>query len=245
MVDNPYFISLPDRGFIHIEGPDRFSFLQGLITNDIEVLKTEPVLYACLLSPQGKFLHDFFVSQAEDVCFLDCEGGARAHDLYERLNRYRMRAEVQISIEEQHLVYAVYGQTPQPGYPDPRHPDMGWRSFVKPEGIHEESFDVWDRRRIAFRIPDGSRDMVPEKSTLLEYRIDELGGISYKKGCYVGQEITARMHYRGLVKKRLSVIQKETSLPDPGTAIEDDDGKKIGEMRSSCSNIGLALLKTG
>ncbi|MEZ5918937.1 MAG: folate-binding protein [Alphaproteobacteria bacterium] len=226
---NPFFVTLKNRGLIHIEGQDRHAFLQGLITNDIGLLKPGVILYACLLTPQGKFLHDFFVHEGENFLLLDCEGGVRARDLYERLLKYRLRADVQISLEDNTPVYAVFGEG-APGLPDPRHMEMGCRSFEKPENMEERAFETWDRQRIGLTIPDGSRDLLPEKSTLDEGHIDRLNGVSYDKGCYVGQELTARMHYRGLGKKHLQTVPIN-ALPEGA------------ELRSSCGDTGLALIR--
>ena len=234
-----YYTKLKNRGLIHVEGTDRHEFLQNLITNDLQLLKPGQALYACLLTPQGKFLHDFFVSEGNGFILLECEGGARAQDLYKRLNAYRLRADVKISVEEDIPVYAIFGEKSQPGYTDPRHSNMGYRSFTKPD-LQQQPFEFWDRQRIQLCIPDGSRDMIPEQSTLDESHIEKLNGVSYDKGCYVGQELTARMHYRGLGKKHLYAIQGH--LPKPGAEIKAE-GKTIGEMRSSCNDIGLALLK--
>jgi len=242
----PFFVTLPPRGLIQIEGEERRSFLQGLISNDINRLDHQSVLYGCLLSAQGKFLHDFFISAGpDDVILLECEGGARAQDLYTRLNLYRLRAKVKISIEDSIPVYAGWGtQPPAPFYPDPRHPAMGWRSFTKPADMPERPFAEWDRRRLHLGIPDGSRDMMPEFSTLLESRVDQFKGVSFEKGCYVGQELTARMNYRGLAKKHLYPVQAKdgAALPASGSDIEIN-GKLAGQMRSSCGDLGLALLK--
>ncbi|NCT40357.1 MAG: folate-binding protein YgfZ [Alphaproteobacteria bacterium] len=231
MPETPYFVKLknPDhqRGLIHIEGPDSRDFLQGLITNDITKLTKAAPLYACLLNAQGKFLHDFFLIEGEGVILIDCEGGARAQDLYRRLSMYRLRADVQISVEEDIDVYAIFGA--KLGLPDPRHPDMGNRSFEKPN-LDERPFDIWDHKRIILTIPDGSRDLIPEKSTMDEASMDQLNAIDYKKGCYIGQELTARMHYRGLGKRKLETIKLDT-IPD-GAA-----------LRSSCGDIGMALVK--
>lgn len=251
-MSKPFFVKLPDRGLIHIEGEERVKFLQNLVTNDIEALSAAQSVYACLLTPQGKFLHDFFVRDGGDVLLLDCEGGTRAQDLYKRLNMYRLRSKIALSVEDHHDVYAVLPPSIPPASggdvrggcaPDPRHPDMGWRTFEKPEGIEEKPFSEWDTRRLHLAIPDGSRDMVPEQSTMLESNIDKLHGISFEKGCYIGQEVTARMHYRGLAKKHLYALEgKNAPLPESGTEIHIN-GKRMGEMRSSCGTAGLALLK--
>ncbi len=237
----PYFVSLPNRGLIHIEGEDRHAFLQNLISNDMGLLEKQKSIYACLLTAQGKFLHDFFILEGDGFLLLDCEGGARAQDLYKRLNLYKLRSKVQISVEEHNPVYAVYGAQTDTEFMDPRHPALGWRSFQKPENTEERDFEEWDRLRIELGVPDGSRDMEVEKSTLLECNIDKLNGISFEKGCYVGQELTARMHHRGLAKKHLYTV-KGAKLPESGADIEVD-GKLAGEMRSRCGDIGIALLK--
>ena len=253
MSETPCFIKLPMRGLIEIEGPDRYDFLQRLITQDIKKLESQPVIYGCLLTPQGKFLHDFFISEGPDVLLLDCEGLERAEDLYERLDKYKMRADVRVSVEPRSPVFICYGIAPRPGYMDPRHESLGWRSFTKPEddGIEEKPFAFWDAQRIKLGIADGSRDALVEKSTVAELNIDQHHGVSFEKGCYVGQELTARMKHRGLAKKHLYPVTGE--LPIPATQIERD-GKVIGLMRSQCNDnnieneakgerLGLALLK--
>lgn len=179
------------------------------------------------------------------MTLIECEGGDRAQDLYDRLIKYRLRQDVQISMEPDVPVYAIwedqrnrpseeqqndFGDSEIPRFRDPRHPEMGYRSYEKPQNQPEVPFDIWDKHRISLCIPDGSRDLIPEKSTLDEGRIDQLNGLSYDKGCYVGQELTARMHYRGLGKKHLYTVDVE-NLP------------KGAELRSSCDGIGLALVK--
>lgn len=244
-----FFVKLPNRGLVHLEGDDRHKFLQGIITNDIEKLKPGAALYACLLTPQGKFLHDFFISEGDGFTLLECEGGERARDLYDRLGKYRLRADVRISVEENVPIYAVFGGQPQPGYPDPRHADMGWRALSKPSDMNKKPFAEWDRRRIALGVPDGSRDMLVGQSTLDEGNIEKWNGVSYDKGCYVGQELTARMKHRGLGKKHLATVtakpslranENERSNPEYWLAASSDE---IMEIRSSCGEVALALVK--
>ena len=235
-MSKPFYTQLPNRDLVRIEGDDRKSFLQGLVSNDLEKVAPGILLYACLLTPQGKFLHDFFVAEENDVLLLDCEGGARARDLYDRLLKYRLRSKVQLAVQEQNKVYAVF-DAPDIGLKDPRHPDLGTRTFEKP-AFEEKSFSVWDEKRINLTIPDGSRDMEIERSTLLECGIDHLNGIDWKKGCYMGQELTARMHYRGLAKKHLYTVSFEGPALAPFTDLSNG-----GSFRSSSGNIGLALLK--
>lgn len=236
-MSKPFYVSLPGRGLIHIEGEDRVSFLQGLVSNDVSKAKAGTIQYACLLTPQGKFLHDFFLHAGDGFLLLDCEGGERAQDLYERLNKFRLRAKVKISVEENNPVYAIFGR--KDGFPDPRSDALGRRSFQKPT-IDEHFFEEWDHLRISLCIPDGSRDMKIESSTLLECGIDKLNGIDWNKGCYMGQELTARMKYRGLAKKHLYTVTFKDVIPAPFSDLPNG-----GQMRSSCGDIGIALLKDG
>lgn len=237
-MSKPFYVTLPNRGLIHIEGDDAAPFLDALVSNSVTDIPAGQIVYACLLTPQGKFLHDFFVHRGDGFLLLDCEGGARAQDLYNRLLKYRLRSKVKISVEENHSVFAVFDS--DDGLQDPRHPEMGRRSFEKPD-LEERSFAEWDLKRITLCIPDGSRDFEIERSTLDEGCIDAFHGIDWEKGCYVGQELTARMKYRGLGKKHLyTVTFADGVAPTPFTDLPNG-----GQMRSSCGDIGLALLKDG
>ncbi len=236
-----FYITLKNRGLIHIEGKDRIEFLQGLVSNDILKLEQEKILYACLLTPQGKFLHDFFIHHGDGFIMLDCEGGGRTDDLYERLNKYRLRADIFLSVEKFSPAYALFNTAE--GLPDPRHFKMGNRSFEKP-ALPEQDFKEWDKERIMLGIADGSRDMIPEKSTLLECSIDKFNGIDFEKGCYIGQELTSRMNHRHLGKKHLQTLQFNKNKPPPEPFTEVTlNGTIIGNMRSACDDIGLAVIK--
>jgi len=228
MTQQPFFVKLKGRGHIEIKGKEAKTFLQGLITNDINLLNTQACVYACLLSPQGKFLYDFFITETEETLHLEYEGGERAKSLAQKLNMYKLRAAIDITHHEEKDVYAILGA--EHGHKDPRHEDMGYRSFEKPDNLPEKPFEEWDKHRIALTIPDGSRDLTPEKSTMDEGHMDQLNAVCYDKGCYIGQELTARMHYRGLGKKHLQTVKIDT-LPEKA------------ELRSSCDNIGIALVK--
>lgn len=229
MIQTPFYVQLENRGCLILTGNDVRPFLQNLITNDMKKLGQDQPLYACLLTPQGKFLHDFFIYEQDDHILIDCEGGERAHDLAKRLTMYKLRADVQIQAQDHHSVYAIFN-TDQFGHPDPRHKDLGYRSFKASDALEEKPFAEWDKQRIALGVPDGSRDLVVGNSTMDEAHMDQLNAISYDKGCYLGQELTARMHYRGLGKKHLQTVRLD-NLPDGA------------ELRSSCGNIGLALVR--
>lgn len=244
MTNAPYFVNIPNRGLLKIAGPDRKLFIQGLITNDIHRLEEQKCLYACLLTPQGKFMFDFFISEKKETLHIDCEGGKRLNEFKKIISMYALRADIRIEAKDSINVYA--GNSDLLKFKDPRHKDIGFRSYNEPN-LPEASFETWDKNRIKLCIPDGSRDMIPNKSTMAECNMDDLNAIDYNKGCYVGQELTARMHYRGLAKKHLRTVTPEDlgieKLPDFGEPITKH-GKTIGEMRSSCHDIGIALLKS-
>lgn len=240
-MSKPFYVQLKNRGLIHIEGDDRVAFLQGLVSNDVIKLEKEKILYACLLTPQGKFLHDFFIIYGDGFILLDCEGGLRAQDLYDRLNKFRLRSDVQISVEQENAVYSIFEA--ETGLKDPRHFKMGTRSFEKPDDLAEEHFEEWDQQRIILGIPDGFRDLEVGRSTLLECNIDKFNGVDWDKGCYMGQELTARMHYRNLGKKHLQTLKFDGMPPPPPFSSINLNGKEIGNMRSACENIGLAVIK--
>src|SRR4051794_14521181 len=261
------FTQLPERGILAVSGPDRRSFLQGLVSNDVEKLAADRAVYTALLTPQGKYLHDFIMVEQGETIWLDAEA-ARLADLRRRLSMYRLRAKVEIAERPGLGVAAVFGEGALPalGLPDepgavrqrqeeitlvdPRLAKLGARiiadqlrlACLAETGLTEVGFAAYDRHRLALGVPDGTRDLVPEKSILLESGFDELNGVDWRKGCYVGQELTARTKYRGLIKKRLFPVRIDGPSPEPG-AILMLDGKEAGEMRSAHDGIGLALLR--
>ena len=266
---NASFVLLDDRGVLAVSGPDRRAFLQGLLTNDVEKVACDAACYAALLTAQGKYLHDFIIVEAGESIWLDAEA-ARLGDLKRRLSVYRLRAKVSLHERSDLVVAAAFGEgaaailhlEERPGVArpfgagvalvDPRLPALGTR-VVLPRaearaaliaaGFAEIGFASYDRLRLTLGIPDGSRDLVIEKSILLEAGFDELNGVDWHKGCYVGQELTARTKYRGLVKRRLMPVRIDGPVPAPGTLVMAD-GREAGEMRSSRDGLGLALLRT-
>jgi folate-binding protein YgfZ len=246
-MSSSFFVKLHDRGAVLVNGPDAKTFLQGLITNDINLLDTQPMVYACLLTPQGKFMFDFFVTKQGDAIQLECEGGTRATMLMNRLNHFKLRSKITLEAIAEINVFQIVGETPSAeAMPDPRLPALGFRTYIRPDNMPEYAFDEWDRHRILHAVPDGSRDMKIDHSTLADGRIDDLHGVSYTKGCYMGQELTARVHHRGLAKRHLVAIQTRDfarhPFPTYGTDLKSGT-TLLGEMRSSCGDVGLALIK--
>jgi tRNA-modifying protein YgfZ len=237
---------LPDRGVVEIAGEDRVSFLQGLVSNDAAEAAPGRAVWAALLTPQGKWLADFFILCEGERLLLDCER-AQAPMLVQRLARYRLRSKVQVrDASAAFAVHAAWGGTPDAtgtvAAPDPRLPEAGWR-LLAPAPLPANATPAdWDRHRLALGLPDGSRDPEAEKSTLLEAGFDELNGVSWTKGCYMGQELTARTKYRGLLKRRLVPVQVDGPMPETGAAVTKG-AAEVGTMRSGRDRQGLALLR--
>ena len=236
-------VRLPGRGVIEIGGEDRLTFLQGLVSNDVTAAEPGRCVWTALLTPQGKWLADFFIFAQPDRLLLDVEAG-QIGMLTQRLSRFRLRSRVTVTPREDLAVYAsLDGPSAEPlSAPDPRLPEAGWRILSDVPLAESSGFRDWDRHRLSLGLPDGSRDLESEKTILLEAGFDELNGVSWTKGCYMGQELTARTKYRGLVKRRLLPVQIRGEAPDPGTPVLRD-GAEVGIMRSSCGDLGMALLR--
>jgi folate-binding protein YgfZ len=235
---------LPERGVIEIGGDDRVTFLQGLVSNDVAEAKPGRAVWAALLTPQGKWLADFFILAEPNRLLLDAERG-QVSTLAQRLSRFRLRSKVAIAPREELSVYAAWDGAWKGGgiaAPDPRLPKAGWRVLSAEKLAATASAEDWDRHRLALGLPDGSRDLEAEKTVLLEAGFDELGGVSWTKGCYMGQELTARTRYRGLVKRRLVPVEVEGPLPAPGIPVVRG-GAEVGTMRSGREARGLAVLR--
>jgi tRNA-modifying protein YgfZ len=236
--------SLPERGVIEVGGADRVTFLQGLVSNDIAEATPSRAIWAALLTPQGKWLADFFVVPDGDRLLLDCER-AQVPMLLQRLSRFRLRSKVTLRAAEELAVYAAWGGAPTAQAitaSDPRLPEAGCR-LLATTPLPTTAFEAdWDRHRLTLGLPDGSRDLEAEKTVLLEAGFDELHGVSWSKGCYMGQELTARTKYRGLVKRRLVPVIVAGQLPPPGTPVIRGD-VEVGTMRSGRDQAGLAALR--
>ena len=238
---NPTILS--DRALLEIRGDDARSFLQGLVTNDVHKLNAETPLYAALLTPQGKILHDFLLNEERTSVLLDCARPGAA-DLKMRLTRYRLRANVEIALRDDLAVAANWGEAdPESGWSrDPRHPALGWRSLLSaPASAEFSTPDDYLDHRLALGVPEGA-DFGSDRMFALDADLDELHGVSFDKGCYVGQELTARMKHRGTARKRLLPVASDAQLPASDTPILANE-REVGIITSTYGRRGFALVR--
>ena len=263
MAEKSYAV-LDERGVIAVTGEDWREFLQGMVSNDVMGIGADRAVHAAFLTPQGKYLHDFFMVEAEDGVLLECER-ERAADLMRRLGIYKLRAKVSITDRSGDFAVAVlFGDGAADGEPGAAMPLVGGTAFVDPRlaaagsravlpsdgagpaleaaGFTAAPRAAYDTLRLSLGLPDGSRDLVVDKSILLENGFDELNGVDFEKGCYMGQELTSRTKHRALIRKRLMPVTIDGPVPPAGTEITLG-GEKAGEMRSARDGIGLALMR--
>jgi folate-binding protein YgfZ len=256
----PSFSLIQYRSVIAVGGDDRVEFLQGLISNDTTKVAPGRAVWAALLTPQGRFLNDMFVADGgDDVLLLETER-ERAPALAKKLTLYKLRSKVTVEDRSAAMqVAVVFGAGAEKAlqidgaisFVDPRLAELGVRvlapvgtaaALLSARGITAAPLDDYDALRLSLGVPDGSRDLPVEKALLLESGFDELNGIDWKKGCYMGQELTARTKYRGLVKKRLFPVKIEGAAPAAGTTVELD-GQEVGELRSGAGGRAIAMLR--
>ena len=229
------------RAIWRLTGKDVLPFLQGLVSNDVLPLGRAPgMVWAALLTPQGKYLVDFFIIRraGEDDILLDLPEGLSAATL-RRLQMYRLRADVQIAPAGLHLSRGL-GAAPEGALPDPRDPALGWRLYADAP-IATDPVD-WDALRVALMVPEYPADLVPEDSYLLEMGFERLNGVNFRKGCYVGQEVTARMKHKTELKKGLVRLAIEGEAT-PGTPITLPDGREAGRLGTVAGRQALAHLR--
>ena len=264
-----FYDVLDSRGVVAVEGPDARSFLQAMISNDANNISSSASIYAAMLTPQGKYLHDFVISQVGNKFLLETEKD-RMLDLVNRLNLFRLGAKVTISaIEGDCLVAAFWGKTGpvmlandhKPGYTetisnccvvsDPRLAALGYRvmgtklnieKFIADALPHPIAPANFDSHRLEVGVPDGSRDIQVNKSFLLESNFEELNGVAFDKGCYIGQENTARQKHRGTIRRRLIKVNISGPPPENNERISWEDGE-IGAMRSVRDGAGMAIIR--
>ena len=230
---------LPSRALIAVSGPDWASFLQGLLTQNVETLDLGEARFAALLTPQGRLLFDLFLVGRPEGCWIDCLADRR-EALIQRLSIYRLRAKVEIKADSG-PVLAAWGEDPGAGWtPDPRLPELGWRGYglnVTPTATEAD----YDDHRLGLGVP-GSADWGEDKTYPIEANFDLLHGIDFKKGCFVGQETTSRMKRRGTVKSRMLPVEFEGAVPPAGTEILAGT-LRAGELLSGGAGRAMALAR--
>ncbi len=238
---------LEDRAVIAVSGPEARSFLQGLITNDIEKLSPRSGLYAALLTPQGKILFDFLVAEGDGAILIDCAATAR-DALVKRLSMYRLRAKVAVEMRDQLAVLAAWNGAVSANaiaFADPRLAALGTRGISARAEIPSSAAasDVYHARRLGLGVPEGD-DFGSDRIFALDAALQELHAVDFDKGCYVGQELTARMKHRGTARKRLLPIESadDTPLPPRDTSVTAA-GRDIGEIASTYGAKGFALIR--
>ena len=255
---------LSNRSLLKLTGKDTFEFLQNLISNDLKSLSETKAIYSALLTPQGKFLHDFFVLSWKGDLYLDCLK-ERSGDLIRRLTMYKLRADCTITdVSEDLKISALYGATngdfPQAAgdvlsdaahllYADPRLEQLGYRvietagsDFINDlADISAAPLENYIAFRLSLGVPEGGTDIQPEKNFLLEANFEELNGVSFSKGCYIGQELTARTKYRAKIKKRLFAFRYDGTI-EAGDPIRFKD-KEIATVSSFQAPYGLAFTR--
>jgi tRNA-modifying protein YgfZ len=250
---------LPDRGGVKVAGADARSFLNGLVTADITKVAPGRAAFAALLTPQGKIIADFIIAEApaEDGggFFLDCPR-ALAPTLTTKLNFYKLRAKIMVEdLSETLGVIAIWGGTGETdyglSYVDPRLAALGLRIMVPPHLVSETAADLgadlvdvndYETHRIGLGIPRGGLDFIYGDAFPHETDMDQLNGVDFTKGCYVGQEVVSRMEHRGTARARVVPVAYEGFAPEAGAPVLARD-KAVGNLGSTADGRGLALLR--
>jgi folate-binding protein YgfZ len=238
---------LNSRSLVRVSGPDATSFLQGLLTQDVETLAVGELRLACLLTPQGKFLFDLFVSADGEDLVLDVQSDRR-EALIQRLSIYRLRAQAQI-VAADGAVWAGWGAEPAGAgwLRDPRLQALGWRAYgaapAEVAAVEAGAVEAdYDAMRLGLGVPDPARDCEPDRTYPIEADFDLLNAIDFHKGCFVGQETTSRMKRRGLIKTRMLPIVFEGAAPAAGAEVLAGE-LRAGEVLSGADGRAMALLR--
>ena len=232
---------LKDRAIVEISGRDRQEFLQGLITNDIKLANSQNMIYSAFLNGAGRFFSDFFIHEINEKYILDCHI-FEADEIIKKLNLYKLRSQIEIT-KNQNLF--VIFNSESLGFIDPRAKDFGFRFYVNQvdlKNYETQNLIFYHQKRINFKIPEGYYDLTKDKSYIFEFGFDNFNAISYQKGCYVGQEATARNHYRGQLRKKIFLFEVKEVDEDLRKVIEekndlsslqfDGDGLKIANIKN-------------
>ncbi len=225
------------RVVFRITGADRESFLQGLVTNDVRGLAT--LTYAALLTPQGKFIADFFLVPEAEAILLDVAGDL-ASNLHQKLNMYKLRADVSIEKTDLYAIRGISQPVPEGAWEDPRHPALGWRRYGDSPGA-PPAID-WDALRVTHAIPEAGHELTGE-TYILEAGFERLHGVDFRKGCYVGQEVTARMKHKTELRKGFVRVALDGPEPVAGATVTAEDGKEVGTLTTVAPGQAIAYLR--
>jgi tRNA-modifying protein YgfZ len=242
---------LPRRGVVSVAGPDAQKFLDNLITSNVGGVDRGSAVFAGLLTPQGKLLFDFLIFPDGDRYLFDVARSEVAN-LLKRLGLYRLRAKVEFAdLSEERIVVAAWGSDVPPILDgvvaaDPRLPALGFRGVVPPGADMAPDFDeaseaAYDAHRIGLGVPEGGVDFAFGDVFPHDADMDQLAGVDFDKGCFVGQEVVSRMKHRGTARRR-AVVAHGADLPAAGAVITAG-GQAIGSMGSSAGDVGLALVR--
>lgn len=226
------------RALLRVSGEERAKFLQGLVTQDMGRVVRAGIGYGALLSAQGKLVADFFLVETPDAVLIDVAEDLAA-DLARRLTMFRLRSRVEIAPVEMPVTRGL-GPAPSGALVDPRDPALGWRLYGR--ALEQGAPIDWTALRIAHRVPETGAELVPGESFVLELGFERLQGVDFRKGCYVGQEVTARMHHKTELRRRLMVVELAAPVA-PGTPLVMEDGREAGAVYSQAGGKGLALLR--
>jgi folate-binding protein YgfZ len=243
-IEGSKIAQLPRRGVVAVDGPDAVSFLNNIVSSDVPAADGS-ASYGGLLSPQGKILFDFIVLRAGDRLLFDLASAA-VPAFVRRLALYRLRAKVEIAALDDHAVFAGWDGAPVPAgisAADPRLAALGWRA-IAPAGsiIANATAAEYDTHRIALGIPEGGLDFAFGEAFPHDVDMDQLSGVDFRKGCYIGQEVVSRMEHRGTARRRFVIATAKDALPAAGTQVLAGD-RPIGTLGTSGDGNGLALVR--
>lgn len=259
-----FYTRLDYRRILKISGDDVIAFLQGLICNDARLLTQQQSLYAAFLTPQGKFLEDLLITPFQNAIWMDSFKES-FENFVKKLKLYKLKQNITLIPIESHQIFALWGENWSSVFKltdnqnileinngiifkDPRLKMLGGRAYLENDTLLrqysfiEKPLEDYDIHRMTLGIPDGARDLQPEKAILLENGFDDMGSIDWEKGCYLGQELTARTKYRGLIRKRLLPFSFIGAMPHIGDIVHVQE-KEAGEIKSLTTNIGLGLFR--
>jgi len=240
-------VHLPDRACILVTGDEAESFLQNILTLDLGTVQVDEARPGALLTPQGKILFDFLASRVEGGFRLECRAEVAA-DFSRRLTMYRLRAKVQIQVRDESVVGVSWGDElgssrADSSVIDHRFGDAGvYRTYDGAVGEASASLEAWTAYRVGHGVAESGADYELGDAFPHDVLLDQNGGVGFKKGCYVGQEVVSRMQHRGTARRRILIAQGNGALPAAGTVVTVD-GRSVGQMGSSAGQHGLALVR--